>query len=70
MSLNIDRKHELQVMHNFIFRNCNKSRLSGKVSVELLHKKALSLSLKQLRQIITSISKQDNLRCLVESRRR
>ena len=58
MSLNIDRKHKLQVIQNYILRNCNKSRLSGKVSVELLHKKAQSLSLKQRRQkqIITIIN--------------
>ena len=67
ISLSKDKKHELQVMQNDILRICNKSKVSDRVSIELLHKKSKLLSLeqrreKQLLMLMYIHSRKDNVR--------
>ena len=49
-ALNKDKRNELQIIQNDILRICNMSKLSDRISLELLHKKAKLLSLEQRRQ--------------------
>ena len=50
MALNADRKQDVQIMQNDILQICNKCKLSDKVLIELLQRKAKQLSLEQRRQ--------------------
>ena len=50
MSLNKEKKYDLQIMQNNVLRICNNTKLSDRVSIEKLHKKAKLLSLEQRRQ--------------------
>ena len=44
MSLTIEKRSDLQIIQNDVLRICNGSKLSDRISIELLHNKANLLS--------------------------
>ena len=66
MSLTIEKRSELQKIQSDILRICNGSKLSDRISIELLHNKAKLLSLgqrrkKQLLMLMYVYSKEENV---------